>query len=68
MTESRYLQIPTEAVYEQMSHFYEVCSHKIAFLSPVWPQTTMSDKQLSSLTPQVPLKNAKILNTPPLMG
>ena len=47
------LQIHTEAVYAQMSHFYEVCSHIIALLSPARPQT--SDKQLTSLTPQVPL-------------
>ena len=47
------LQIHTEAVSAQMSHFYEVCSHIIALLSPVRPQT--SDKQLSSLSYQLPL-------------
>ena len=47
------LQIHTEAVYAQMSHFYEVCSHISALLSPVWPQT--SDKQLSSLSYKLPL-------------
>ena len=47
------LQIHTEAVSAQMSHFYEVCSHISALLSPVRPQT--SDKQLSSLSYKLPL-------------
>ena len=47
------LEIHTEAVNAKMLHFYEVCSHIIALLSPVRPQT--SDKQLSSLTTPVPL-------------
>ena len=46
------LQIHTEAVSAQMSHFYEVCSHISALLSPVRPQT--SDKQLSSLSYKLP--------------
>ena len=47
------LQIHTEAVSAQMSHFYEVCSNISALLSPVRPQT--SDKQLSSLSYKLPL-------------
>ena len=39
------LQIHTEAVYAQMSDFYEVCSLIIALLIPLGPQ--MLDKQLS---------------------
>ena len=47
------LQIHTEAVYAQMSDFYEVCSLIIALWSPIGPQTL--DKQLSSLSSPVPL-------------
>ena len=54
------LEIHTEAVNAKMSHFYEVCSHIIALLSPVRPQT--SDKQLSSLMTQVPLSHVYMVH------
>ena len=42
------LQIHTEAVYAQMSHFYEVCSHIIGLLRPV-PCTASNVRQATQL-------------------
>ena len=50
------LQIFTEAVYAQMSDFYEVCSQIIALLIPLGPHPHPSDMQLSSLSYQLPFE------------